>query len=120
MLYWGLYESAEIRFVQRYVGDDVDVVELGSSLGVVSCQIASQLSGDTRLVCVEANEEMLPTLRRNIANNTSLRKVRCVHGAIDYSGDAIVNLDVGPSNVSASVCEGSKPGRTCQRRRWLR
>ena len=55
---------------------------------------------------------MLPTLRGNIANNTSLRNVRCVHGAIDDSGDAFVNLDVGPSNVSARVCEASKPGRT--------
>jgi hypothetical protein len=33
MLYWGIYESAEIRFVRRYLGNELDVIELGSSLG---------------------------------------------------------------------------------------
>jgi len=38
-LFWGLYESAEIRFVNAYLPRSIDVVELGSSIGVVSCSV---------------------------------------------------------------------------------
>src|ERR1700730_12780210 len=35
-LFWGLYESAEVRFVKEFLRSDLDVIELGSSLGVVT------------------------------------------------------------------------------------
>ena len=31
MLFWGIYEGAERRFVQKYLDRDLPVVELGSS-----------------------------------------------------------------------------------------
>lgn len=54
-LFWKTYESAEQRFVNHFVTDRYDVVDLGSCLGVVSCQIARKLRGKRRLFCVEAN-----------------------------------------------------------------
>src|SRR2546423_14009346 len=58
-LFWGFYESAEIRFVRQYLRRDCDAVELGSSLGVVSCNVRRRLMPRRRLVCVEANPRLL-------------------------------------------------------------
>src|SRR3569623_3111351 len=44
-LLWGIYESAEIRFIQQYLRPDLDEEELGSSLGVVARHIALSVAG---------------------------------------------------------------------------
>src|SRR3569623_274442 len=38
-----VYESSEYRFVRRYVPTDCDVIELGGSLGVISCTIRRRI-----------------------------------------------------------------------------
>ena len=83
-LFWGLYESAEIRLVQRYLRPDLDVVELGSSLGVVACHIRRILSPDRRLVCVEADSSLLPILTSTLQRNACAGNLTIVAGAIDY------------------------------------
>jgi FkbM family methyltransferase len=103
MLFWGAYESAEIRFVQRYLGGDLDVVELGSSLGVVACEIAKKLAGKRKLICVEANEQIFQILRRNVLSNAPNQEVHFAQGAIDYSGNATVEFAIGDSNLSSHV-----------------
>ena len=57
-LFWRLYESAEIRYVNRWLSPDLDVVELGSSIGVVSSHIRRRLKPDRRLICVECDGEL--------------------------------------------------------------
>jgi FkbM family methyltransferase len=84
MLFWGVYESAEIRFVKKYLSDELPVVELGSSLGGVSCEIAKRLRGRQKLVCVEANPHLAPYLKRNIARNCPAQSVAYYHAAISY------------------------------------
>ena len=103
MLFWGMYESAEIRFVRRYVGRDLDVVELGSSLGGVSCEIARRLDGERRMLCVEGNGRIFPLLRSNLARNRPGQPVELVEGAIDYSGASVVAMAIGESNLSSMV-----------------
>lgn len=104
MLFWGMYESAEIRFVRRYLGDDLDVVELGSSLGGVSCEIAKKLAGRRKLICIEANSQVFPLLQRNVTRNAPAGQAACfVWGAVDYSGCSEVELSVGDSNLSSKL-----------------
>jgi len=74
-LFWRLYESAEIRFVNTYVPHALDVVELGSSIGVLSCFIRKRIAPECRLICVEAD----PRLARQWSVNLSLN--RCAHNA---------------------------------------
>ena len=45
LLFWGMYESAEIRFVQRHIGSDLDVVELGSGLAAFSVKLQKNWPG---------------------------------------------------------------------------
>jgi FkbM family methyltransferase len=82
---FGLYERSETRFVERWLPRDLDVVELGASIGVVSCHIARLLGGRRRLICVEANGRLIQQAERNIAINGWSHRVVFVHGAIDYS-----------------------------------
>jgi FkbM family methyltransferase len=103
LLFWRMYESAEIRFVREYVERDLDVVELGSSLGGVSCEIAGRLGGERRMLCVEGNGRIVPLLRRNLARNCPWQSVAVVEGAIDYSGAAVVEMAIGESNLNSMV-----------------
>jgi len=43
-LFWRLHESAEVRFVQKYIQSNLVIVELGANIGGVSSQIARILS----------------------------------------------------------------------------
>lgn len=48
-IFWRFYERAELKLVARYLPSNVDVVELGSSLGVVALRIASRLDSGRAL-----------------------------------------------------------------------
>jgi FkbM family methyltransferase len=103
MLLLGMYESAEQRFVARYMRTDSDVVELGSSLGVVTSQIARRLQSGRRIVAVEANEALLPTILANVARNAPDAALTLVHAAIDYGGTSHVDLAVGAETFGSRV-----------------
>ena len=104
-LFWGIYESAEVRFVKEYLRGDLDVVELGSSLGVVSCQILRKLEPGSRLVCVEANPHLLGMLRENLKQLSDGHDVTVVHGAVaNASNDtSSVHLVLGADSTSSRV-----------------
>lgn len=111
MLLWGLYESAEVRAVHRFLRSDLDVVELGSSLGVVASHIAQRLDRDRRLICVEANEQLLPLIAANVARNAPNASAVVEHGAVDYTaGREFVSLRIGPTNIDSKVEGGNEAG----------
>ena len=84
MLFWRIYESAEIRFVRQYLNRDLDVIELGSSLGVVTCQIRKRMSGSHRLVSIEAHPELARQVKSNLRINGLDKKVSVINKAIAY------------------------------------
>lgn len=81
-LFWRLYESAEIRMIQRILPRDLDVIECGSSIGVTGSIICRHIAPERRLLCIEANPALLPLLIHNIAANSSGCKVDVVHAAV--------------------------------------
>ena len=70
-LWWGMYESAEHRFIKAFLLPNLPVIELGSSIGAISSAIAGQLDHGQRLICVEANPFLIPQLRKNLDRNAS-------------------------------------------------
>lgn len=106
-LLWGIYESAEVRFVKKHLRGDLDVIELGSSLGVVTSQISLKLHPQKRIVCVEANPALLETLQKNVSRNCSGRNVTIVHGAISdaESESGFINLAIGEDTTASRVTE---------------
>jgi FkbM family methyltransferase len=106
-LFWGIYESAEVRFVKRHLRPDLDVVELGGSLGVITSQISLKLKPQRRIVCVEANPFLLNTLQKNIDRNCNGRNVTIVHGAIADNGTKceFINLAMGEDNTDSHITD---------------
>ena len=110
-LFWGTYESAEIRYVRAHLQGDLDVVELGSSLGGVSSEIARKLQPGRRLVCVEANPDLLGILGRNLQRNAPHVQAQLVHGAISYDGQPEVEFAIGESNLSSHLGSSARARR---------
>ncbi|HRV93785.1 MAG TPA: FkbM family methyltransferase [Anaerolineae bacterium] len=102
-LYWGTYEKSEVLFVKRYLRPDQDVIELGSSMGVVSAHIARRLSATSKLICVEANPELIPSIYANVYKNAQVCQLAVVHAAIDYSGTTTVTLNIDQRNIDSRV-----------------
>lgn len=104
----GSYESAEVRFVKRYLPEDADVLELGGSIGVVTCLIRRKIKPDRKVVTVEADPVLAKILRNNMRLN-DCSDVEVVEAAIDYGG----------SEVSFAVGESAEQGRVGGRGRMI-
>jgi FkbM family methyltransferase len=75
-IFWGLYEGSEIRFVNKYITTDFDVVELGGSIGIVASYIGKKLKGKKKIVSVEAFPSFAKIIERNLnVNHISQYKV---------------------------------------------
>jgi FkbM family methyltransferase len=109
-LFFGVYESAERRFVNRYLVSDLPVIELGSSIGGISSHIARRLKAGGQLICVEANPRILPILHENLSRNASHLNFQIVHGAVHYdAANAYFEVADNPldSSVTNESCESS-------------
>ncbi|MGI9119628.1 MAG: FkbM family methyltransferase [Acidimicrobiales bacterium] len=105
-LFWRIYESAECRFVQRYLVGAQCAIELGSSLGVVSSHLANVMGVGGRLVCVEANPALIPTVKAALARFQTGKglDVRVLHAAIGAEGTCReATLLVGDETVGSRV-----------------
>ena len=85
---------------------------LGGSLGVVTSHLARQLGSSQRIVSVEANSDLLDSIRRNVRRNCSSAHLSVVHGAIFYSPDesktpTSIHLQIGATNTDSSITEMS-------------
>ena len=63
---FGTYESAELRYVKKYLPLRKNVIELGSSLGFIAGHI-QLYKQPKKLVCVEANPFLIDLINRNTA-----------------------------------------------------
>ena len=101
------YEPVEIGFVKRYLHPDRDVIDLGSSLGVVASHAGRKLHAGRRVICVEANPQLLDIIRANVTRNAPHMQVEIVSGAVDYPPDRreFVELVLGFDNLVAHIVE---------------
>lgn len=67
-LFWGLYEREEANFISKYLSGKYPVIELGGSLGIISCVAGKKLSGK-KLIIVEANRSLIPVIEENLKLN---------------------------------------------------
>lgn len=104
-LFWRGYESGEYRFMSRYLPPDRDVVELGGSIGVISCAIARKLGGTARHIAVEADPALAEVLRKNLALNRCEARTQVEAVAISYSGAPAVSFSRGPNSVSGAIAD---------------
>jgi len=103
-LFWGLYESAEVRFIERYLHVNQPVIELGSSLGVISCLIRRRVDPKYELICVEANPQIVGSLKANLQTNNLMHNVCIFQQAIDYMQSEVM-LNLGASNTTPMIAQ---------------
>ena len=64
-MYFGIYKSAERELSAKFIDRSLPTVEIGGSIGGVSCTVSKLLDDPTKLVVVECNPVLLPTLEIN-------------------------------------------------------
>lgn len=84
---YGSYESAERRLLRDHLDPSLPVVELGGSIGVVSCLTNRRLHDPAAHVVVEANPALLPLLHANRERNGCEFSV--VHAALSYGASRV-------------------------------
>lgn len=107
-LFWGVYESAECRFVQAHLGGTQCAIELGSSLGVVSSLLARMMQDEGRLVCVEANPTLLPVVEAALAGIGAEKRLttNVIHAAIVADRkQQEASLVVGAETVGSTIVD---------------
>lgn len=95
LMFWNMYESAEVRFARRFFVGAEAVVDLGASLGVTGSHILDVMSTSGLLVSVEANPALGAQLAATLeAHAGGGQEVRVVNAAIA--------AHVGHADLSAS------------------
>ena len=104
-IFWGFYESAEIRMVEKYLNVNLDIIELGASLGIVSSHIAAKLSPGKMLLLVEANPNLIDTIHKNVARHLIKgASLTVVNRAIAY-GYEQVSMVLTNNNTETRISE---------------
>src|SRR5207302_3507634 len=91
------------NFVRDFLEPDLDVVELGSSLGVVALHILRKQSPHRKLICVEANPYLIETIQENLSRNEQGRHTTVIHAAIDYGASDEVKFNTSEDNLVSLV-----------------
>lgn len=117
-VFWGFYESAEIRFIERYFDGNTDVIEFGGSIGIVSSHIASKLKPGKKLLTIEANPFLIETIRRNVSRYIALgAEYRLFNKAVGYHSPC-VSLHITDNNTETRIgddlADGSQTIPTCR------
>lgn len=105
-VFWGFYESAEKRLVEKYYPGDIDTIELGASIGIVSSHISRKIKNSSFLICVEANPSLLKTLETNIDRHKdqSCKLVieQCALSTVEKPIEFYLSVNTTASNMSYS------------------
>ena len=96
----GVYEAPERFAVRHFIHPSLPVIELGASIGVVSCLLNRRLRHPADHVVVEANPRVLPVLEENRARNRC--RFEIVHGAVGAEG-ATTRISVGSGTLGSSL-----------------
>jgi FkbM family methyltransferase len=86
-MYFGIYELSELDFVERYIDPADAVIEVGGSIGVVSCATNRKLSDPQKHIVVEANPGLIQTLKKNRELNRCEFRIECA--AVSYGADQV-------------------------------
>ena len=103
-LFFNMYESCEIRFIQKYLNRNIESIEIGSSIGVTGSMIGSISS--ERIILIEDNNTLIPILKQNA--NANIDNYEIVNAVIDYSDKREKTLfRIGETNISGQLSENN-------------
>ncbi|RYE28257.1 MAG: FkbM family methyltransferase [Sphingobacteriales bacterium] len=104
MIFWGFYESAEMRLIPKYINPDLPVIELGASLGIVSSRAIACIKSSTSYICIEANPHLIPYIEENVKrHNPGKATVTIENLAIAYNGADSVHINITSNNTQGRI-----------------
>lgn len=86
-VYRETYEQQEVALVKEFVEPTIPVIELGAGAGVVSTVISNQLNDGVPQIVIEANEDLLPLIRRQRKRNDASFTIQ--HAAYNPTCDVV-------------------------------
>jgi FkbM family methyltransferase len=112
-IFFGFYESAEIRLLEKHFHGELDVIELGASCGVVSSHIISKFrDARKQLISVEANEALFDSWKANTNRHNRANALNSfLHNAVYYQSEWVnfmVSRNTTESKISAEVSPSSQ------------
>jgi len=105
-LFWRIYEKAEVRMIRKYYDGSMPVIELGSSIGVISSILGKMKKPEVPLFCIEANEQLIPTLTNNLLVN-QVRNYQILHKAVGPKNATSVYFSFAPSSLNSKISKTS-------------
>ncbi|MBC5833299.1 FkbM family methyltransferase [Flavobacterium sp. F372] len=107
-LYFKTYESAEVRFISKYLKDyDGTIVELSASIGVVSSTLA-KANPKATLYSFEADKRFIPIIENNFKIN-NITNANCFNEIIGASGyEFIPGEDNTMGKISKTTSESNQ------------
>lgn len=100
------YEDPERVAIARFLEPDLPVVDLGASVGALSCLVNRRLQRPTAHVAVEPNAALISSLERNRELNRASFAI--VHAALAYAGAA--GFAPGADNLEGRVIHDAGSG----------
>jgi FkbM family methyltransferase len=105
----GRYEEEERKLCSRFISNEDEVIEFGSSIGYLSIYCVKSI-GVNRMLCVEPNPQAIKELESNFAQNGLKPEIlqRCLT-AQDGEIDFYPNVDLWESTVIKNGRSSLKP-----------
>jgi FkbM family methyltransferase len=101
-IFWGIYESAEINFSNKYIPNNSIIVELGGSIGVLSSFII-KYKNPNFITIVEPNPTLIPI----IENNINFPNSKIINAAISNNIDENIFFNFGSDNTTGFISDVS-------------
>ncbi len=109
MIFFGFYEGAEMRMIRKYLPKNIPVIELGSSLGIVSSTAITYLDVDTLYTCIEANPYLKQYIELNIKKHNPFKvKFNVISTAIAYNTNGYIDMCISKNNTESSIIENTE------------
>lgn len=107
-IFFGIYESAEYRFCKKYIRDDANIIELGSSIGLIS-SFVSKNKTPKNIVAVEANPELISVIKANFKLN-GVKNFKTINKAIGLDQYRNLWFSKGIDNTTGVISDNKSPG----------
>ncbi|GAB4364354.1 MAG: FkbM family methyltransferase [Deltaproteobacteria bacterium] len=112
-LFLGLYETAERTLVKRFVREGDRILEIGASIGILTCFLARAAGKTGRIVSVEPDAALRPHFERQLQINrmsAEWENVLCCPLWCESVPEELVHRTFLPSKDNLSGRMGSDPG----------
>jgi FkbM family methyltransferase len=106
-IFFNIYESTEIRFIKKYLRSDLPIIELGTSIGIISSIV--RFKNSNSLFCIEANRDLIPIIESNFRLN-KIDDFRIMNVAIGYLNNGKLFFVPGRNNTSGRLSDKETDG----------